>query len=126
MPKTKNMSRKPSSTKVAAVNRAQGKSTTHKYRALPLADARSSEASAMSRMMAHLQHRHSAKCDRRQDISVAELPNSRRATAQSERMVRDPQVAVYFHTMNANNCNTASTEQDVSTNSRQIHSRCSG
>ena len=29
----------------------------------------------------------------RQDISVAELPRSRRATAQSERMVRDPKVA---------------------------------
>jgi hypothetical protein len=37
----------------------------------------------------------------RQDISVAEMPRSRRATAQSERMVRDPKVADYFHTMNA-------------------------
>jgi hypothetical protein len=74
--------------------------------------------------MAPLQHRHSSKCERRPDISVAELPRSRRATAQSERMVRDPNSVLYIHTMNASN--TVSTEQVVSANPRHIHSRCTG
>ena len=86
MPPTKSRSCQPTTTKVAAAKRAKGKSTSHRSAALPLADARSSEASVLTRMMDHLQHRHSSKCERRPDISVAEMLKSCRATAQSGRM----------------------------------------